>query len=121
MKLLRLYALIVALLVAGGEVVRSWGDRPVIMWLDDFLVAAALIASAAVVSVETVRRRAAFAAAWGFAVGIIYISFFDKVIGAAVLGPGAEFNRINIFVTFSLMLALAGLVASLLIPLKSRP
>jgi hypothetical protein len=118
-KTLRIAAIAFGVLVIAGEIFRSWGERAIIMWLDDFMVGAALIAAALLLSPETPRRRAIFSAAWAFAVGIIYISFFDKVVLAEAIGPGVEFNRLNIFVTLSLVLAAAGLAASLVIPFSS--
>jgi len=121
MNLLRWAAIAFGMLVIGGEIFRSWGERDLIMWLDDFMVGAALIAAAIAVRAETARRRAIFSAAWGFALGIIYISFFDKVVLAEAIGPGVEINRLNIFVTFEVVLAAAGLAASLFLPFQSTP
>jgi hypothetical protein len=116
---LRIAAILFGLLVIAGEIFRSWGERSIIWWLDDFMVGAALIVTAIFLSPETPQRRALFAAAWAFAVGIIYISFFDKIVLAEMVGPGVEWHRLNVFVTISLVLAVAGLVASLVLPFKS--
>lgn len=118
MKLLRIATVAFALIIMGGEVLRSWGERSVIFWIDDFMVGIALIVGAVLVAKPTSARRAFFSGAWGFSVGVIYISFFDKVIGAQFAGPGAEFNRLNVFVTISLLLAVAGFVGSLVVPFE---
>jgi hypothetical protein len=109
---MRAAAVVFAVIVMAGELYRSWGERDMIFWLDDFLVSAGLIAAAWLLGKDTQRRRALFVGAWGFAAGVIYISFFDKVIGAAVVGPGADFSPLNIFVSLSLAAAIAGFIAS---------
>jgi hypothetical protein len=114
-----LAAIAFALVVMGGEVYRSWGERAVALWLDDFLVGVALITAAAALSTETPARRAAFTGAWGFAAGIIFISAFDKLLLPAVLGPGAQLNPLNVFVSLSLIASIAGFVWSLIVPLKN--
>ena len=119
LRALRAGAIVFGLLVIAGEVFRSWGERSVIWWLDDFMVGAGLILTAIFLAPETAQRRAIFSSAWAFAVGIIYISFFDKIVLAQIVGPGVEVNRLNIFVTLSLVLAVAGLAASLILPFKS--
>jgi hypothetical protein len=116
MKALRIAAIVFGLIVIGGELVRSWGERNPAWWIDDFLVGSALIASGILAGKSTAQRRALFTGAWGFALGVIYISFFDKVLGPALMGHGAEFNRLNAFVSFSLIVAIAGLVGSLALP-----
>ena len=116
MKLLRAFAIALGLVVIGGELLRSWGERNPAWWLDDILVGAALIATAILVRRATPARRALFTGAWGFSIGVIYISFFDKVLGPALMGPGAEFNRLNAFVGFTLACAIAGFVGSLRLP-----
>ena len=76
--LLFLYSLYAAL--AGGlllpliETVRRWGTGNYLLWLDDYLIGAALL-----LAFFRVRRRAEggrlwLAAAWGFTCGIGYMS-----------------------------------------------
>ena len=47
--MLRVATFAFALIIMGGEVLRSWGERPVIFWIDDFMVGIALIVGAIVV------------------------------------------------------------------------
>ncbi len=108
----RIAAVVFATIVLGGEIYRSWGERAVALWLDDFLVAVALVLAALLLNRATPRRAALMTGAWGFAVGVIFISFFDKILLPAMLGPGAEFHRLNLFVTLELAVAIAGLFAS---------
>jgi len=116
MKMLRLAALALALIVMGGEALRSWGERDLVWWIDDFLVGAALIAGAFIAGKPTPARRAAFTGAWGFSAGVIYISFFDKVIAPAASGANIEVNRLNLFVAATLLAAIAGFAASIAAP-----
>ncbi|HYD89209.1 MAG TPA: hypothetical protein VEA80_17150 [Vitreimonas sp.] len=119
MKALRALAIVLGVVIIGGELFRSWGERAWAWWIDDILVGLALIATGALLTNETFARRALFAGAWGFSVGVIYISFFDKVVGPVLMGPGAAFNRLNVFVGLTLLVAIAGFVGSVTLPFKN--
>lgn len=81
MNLLRVIAVILAIGLAGGEAWRSWGaGRPFVFVIDDFIMAALLIAGAVMVAKDTLLRRAFFAAAWGYTAGQLYSSFFSKIV-----------------------------------------
>jgi hypothetical protein len=66
---------------AGGvllpllESVRRWGTGNYLLWLDDYLIGAALLAAAWQAGRDPVRGRLWLAAAWAFACGIGYSSF----------------------------------------------
>lgn len=80
MSALRVAAVLLAASLMIGECWRSWGvGRPVMSVLDDQLMGGFLIAASWAVGNETVRTRAAFAAAWGVVAGMLYGSFFGKV------------------------------------------
>jgi hypothetical protein len=72
-----------------GEVVRSWGQgRPPPFVLDDFLIGGGVILAALWFRPDDLRRRAAFAAAWGANAGGLYGSFFTKLLAE----DGAQFH-----------------------------
>jgi hypothetical protein len=72
-----------------GETLRSWGQgRPLPFVLDDFLIGGGVIAAALWFRPDDLRRRAAFAAAWGANAGGLYGSFFGKLLAE----PGADFH-----------------------------
>ncbi len=100
-----------------GELWRSWGaDRPLPFVLDDMAIGCFLLVSALWVGVPTTRRRALFAAAWGFAAGMIYPSFFSKLIGPDDMQAG-NWNPdvLTVLVGLAFLISLTGLTASLLL------
>jgi hypothetical protein len=81
MVALRTVAIIHALSLMIGELQRSWGaGRPLAFILDDQIMGAMLIASAIMVGTDTWRRRAFFSASWGVTAGMLYGSFFNKLL-----------------------------------------
>jgi hypothetical protein len=100
-----------------GETLRSWGQgRNPVFVLDDFLIGIPLVFTALLLGRPTVARHCAFAASWAAAAGMLYGSFFGKL-----LGPVRSFdsNLADGLLTFLIGLAfasaVAGLVASLLL------
>ena len=118
MKALRVLAILGALLLMGGEAWRSWGvGRPIAFWMDDMLAGAMMIAAAIAVRRPTRATRSFFAAAWGVAVGMLYGSFFGKLFDPASSDPGNfSLDVLTGLVGFAFVAAIAGLVASILLP-----
>lgn len=117
MKALRIIAIIGALALMIGEAYRSWGvGRPVAFWMDDMLSGGLLIASAIMVGVPTVARRAFFTGAWGINVGMLYGSFFGKVFAPQDADPG-NFNigLLTALIGLAFAIAVAGMVASIVV------
>ena len=91
MKTFRYITIFLAIVNILGEIYRSWGDGRNIVWvLDDVFASGFLIISALWFSQDTKARRAAFAAAWGVSLGMIYVSFFSSLL------DGANFNSGNL-------------------------
>ena len=64
MKLLRIWAVLLALSLMIVEVWRSWGaGRELVFVIDDQIMGAMLIASAYLLKQQTLRRRAIYTAA----------------------------------------------------------
>ncbi len=64
-----------------GEMLRSWGQgRPLVFVLDDFWIGGGVILAALWFRADDLKRRAAFAAAWGANAGMLYPSFFGKLV-----------------------------------------
>lgn len=104
---LRLFTIVVAVLLAGGEVARWWGNpRFLPLAFDELLVAAALLAAAL-----SARRfgAAPLAAAWGLFCGLT-LSLLVPTLDHLLFGPPKESGAVFYSVTLSLMLA-AGLLA----------
>tara|TARA_R110000868_G_scaffold41729_4_gene142129 strand:- start:690 stop:1094 length:405 start_codon:yes stop_codon:yes gene_type:complete len=98
-----------------GELIRSWGmGRPLVFVLDDFCIGIPLVVTAVLMAKDTKPRRAAFAAAWGATAGMLYPSFFGKLIeqDAVAAATNIPFNTLTAILGFLFVLSLAGLVAS---------
>lgn len=120
MKGLRLLAVALALSLMIGEAYRSFGaGRPVVFWMDDMLMGALLIWSAALLAKETGARRAFFTGAWGVNAGMLYGSFFGKVFEPATANAGNfDLGLLTLLVGLAFATAIVGFVLSLLIPFK---
>jgi hypothetical protein len=111
-------AIVGALLLMAGEAFRSWGvGRPVAAWIDDVIVGAAMIFAAVLVGRPTLVTRCLFSAVWGVAVGMLYGSFFSKLYYPAEAVPGNfPLETLTALLGLALCAAVAGLVASILLP-----
>lgn len=89
MKTFRYISIFLAVLLMAGEVFRSWGDgRHIMFILDDFFVGIFMIFAALRFTSDTPSRRATFAAAWGVAAGMLYGSFFGKLLADGPINSG---------------------------------
>ncbi len=89
MMKLRIMAILLALTLMIGEAIRSWGiGRPFYSWFDDQIMGAALIVGAILMAKPTPKRQSFFVAAWAFNVGMLYPSFFGKIIEPENSNPG---------------------------------
>lgn len=122
MKTLRILAIVGALLLMGGEAYRSWGaGRPIAFWMDDMLAGAMMIAAAIAVRRPTRATRSFFSASWGVAVGMLYGSFFGKLFDPASTNPGNfSFGILTALIGLAFAIAIAGLVASIVLPDTER-
>lgn len=118
MRILRILAIVGALLLMGGEAYRSWGvGRPVAFWMDDMLAGAIMIAAAIAVRRPTPMTRSFFSASWGIAVGMLYGSFFGKLFDPASTDPGNfSLGILTALIGLAFAISIAGLVASIVLP-----
>lgn len=113
-----LMALAFGLLLAIAEIVRNWGNwQPWPFWIVDFIAAGALIWG----GVRTLSQGSSrlLSAAWGFTVGIFWMSFFshtealnsgaERSYASGMLGEGA----LTLIIGAMLLASIAGLVMSL--------
>lgn len=76
----RRLALVFGVLLPLGETVRRWGTGgPVWVWLDDYLIGAFLLYGAWRVGRNVRDGQKFLAAAWAFACGLGYTSFFSHL------------------------------------------
>ena len=122
MKALRVLAIALSLSLMIGETWRSWGaGRPVMFVLDDMLIGGFLIAAAIAVGEESLRNRAALAAAWGTAGGMLYTSFFGKVFAPQTVQAGNwDLGILTILVGAAFIVSLAGMWLSITLPSSTR-
>ena len=87
--LLRLAGILLALALMIGEVWRSWGaERPFVFVVDDFVFGVPLLIAALLAKRPTARGKPFLAAAWAGNVGMLYGSFFTKVVDPAATNAG---------------------------------
>lgn len=102
-----------------GETIRSWGmGRPFLFVADDFFIGIPLVVTALLMAQDTPARRAAFAGAWGATAGMLYPSFFGKLIApteSAAAETNIPFDFLTAIIGIAFVTALAGLVASITI------
>ncbi|MDX5367062.1 MAG: hypothetical protein LPK88_11505 [Alphaproteobacteria bacterium] len=118
----RVLAVFLGLPLMCGELYRSWGmGRPIVFVLDDFAIGIPLVVTGLLMARDTFARRAAFAGAWGGTAGMLYPSFFGKLIEPtpeAAATTNIPFDQLTIIIGIIFALSLAGLVAS--VALKQR-
>ncbi len=122
MNILRIIAVLLALGLMGGEAWRSWGvDRPFWFVVDDFIMGVFLIAGAVAMAKETLARRALFAAAWGFNAGLLYSSFFAKIVTPEATNTGNwNFSVLTGLIGFALAISVIGLISSIVLPPSTK-
>jgi len=104
-----------------GELIRSWGQgRPLVFVLDDFCIGIPLVVTALLMAKDTKPRRAAFAGAWGATAGMLYPSFFGKLIeqDAVAAATNIPFHTLTVILGVLFALSIGGLIAS--VTLKTR-
>jgi len=114
---------VLAVSLMAGELWRSWGtDRQLVFVIDDMIIGVFLLAGAWVMARDTVRRRAIFCAAWGFSAGLLYSSFFGKLVAPAEVDSGNwNMSVLTVLVGLAFAASVIGIVASIAIPARSGP
>ncbi len=119
MKFWRIAAALLGIILMGGELFRSWGmGRPLVFVLDDFCIGIPLVVTAFLMARDTPARRAAFAGAWGATAGMLYPSFFGKLIEPTVEAAATTnipFDMLTAIIGILFATSLVGLVASVVL------
>jgi len=113
-----LLALVFAVILGAGEILRNWGDwQAWPFWIVDFIAAGALVWGGRRALARGSSRL--LSAGWGFTVGIFWMSFFshaeqlNAAAGAAggtgIFGAG----QLTLIIGAMLLTAIGGLVMSL--------
>ena len=106
----------IALMV--GEGLRSWGEaRPLAFVIDDTIAGTLLIVSAWLMKQDTTRRRAFFASAWGVNSGMLYGSFFEKLIEPDTSDAGNfSFEFLTLAIGGAFLVSCIGTFLAIMIP-----
>jgi hypothetical protein len=117
-KILRIISIAGALMLMAGELYRSWGTgRPVPFVMDDMLAGMLMLWAVHMTRRPSVIGRRFLAAAWGVAAGMLYGSFFGKLIDPAASTPGNfPIGILTALVGFAFVVSLAGMAASIMLP-----
>lgn len=118
MGFLRIIALVHGLSLIIGETFRSWGaGRHWLFVVDDYWMAGLLILGAWLVRAGDVRTRALFAAGWGVNAGMLYGSFFGKLVEPETANAGNfGVSTLTILIGLAFVTAVLGMIASILLP-----
>jgi hypothetical protein len=120
-KFSRGLAIIAGVFLPVLETWRRWdqlGDiRMAPAWLDDWIIGVFLLYGAWRTRNNDRSGRAVLAAAWGFACGMAYSSFFMQVARLGEADPSG-ISSVNVVVFKGVMMALA--VAALVVTLRSN-
>jgi hypothetical protein len=118
MNILRVLALTTALSLMIGELWRSWGaGRPLLFILDDQIVGVMLLAGVWAMRQDTIRNRALFSAGWGAAAGMLYGSFFNKLIMPQQETPGNwDIVILTALIGIALVVSIGGTLAAIMLP-----
>lgn len=114
MKFWRIWAALLGSSLMIGETIRSWGQgRNLLFVLDDFFIGVPLVVTAILMANPTPARSCAFSASYAAAAGMLYGSFFGKLVdpsnpASSNIGIGLLTGLIGLAFTS----ALIGLVAS---------
>lgn len=118
MLILRIIAVIQALSLIIGETYRSWGaGRHWLFVVDDYWISGLLLLGALAMKTDSLRNRALFAAGWGANAGMLYGSFFGKMIEPSSSNPGNfGIGLLTWLIGLAWAVAVVGVVASVMLP-----
>jgi hypothetical protein len=111
----RVWAAILGSSLMIGESIRSWGQgRNLLFVFDDFLIGIPLVVTAILMGNPTPARRCAFAAAFAATAGMLYGSFFGKLIDLSdPAESNIEIRLLTGLIGLAFVSSLLGLIASI--------
>lgn len=104
-----------------GETIRSWGqDRNLLFVFDDFFIGVPLVVTAYLMGKPTMARHCAFAASFAASAGMLYGSFFGKLVDLSnPASSNIEIRLLTGLIGVAFLSALIGLVASIYLASRS--
>lgn len=115
MRFLRVWAAVLGLSLMIGETIRSWGQgRNLLFVFDDFLIGIPLVVTAVLMRSPSPARWCAFSAAFAATAGMLYGSFFGKLVDLSdPASSNIEIRVLTGLIGLAFTSALIGLVASI--------
>ena len=111
----RIWAVVLGSSLMIGELIRSWGQgRNVLFVVDDFLIGLPLVGTAILMAKPSILRRCAFSASFAASAGMLYGSFFGKLVDLSrPASSNIEVGLLTALIGMAFASSLLGLVASL--------
>lgn len=115
MKFWRIWALILGISLMAGESIRSWGQaRNPLFVVDDFLVGIPLVLTAILLARPSIPRLCAFSAAFAASAGMLYGSFFSKLVDLAEpASSNIEIRLLTALIGLALISSILGVYGSI--------
>ena len=110
----RVWAALLGSSLMIGETIRSWGQgRNLLFVLDDFVIGIPLVVVAVLMGRPTPARWCAFAASFAAAAGMLYGSFFGKLVDlSSPASSNIEIRLLTALIGLAFVSSLVGVVAS---------
>lgn len=111
----RIWAALLGSSLMIGETIRSWGQgRNLLFVLDDFLIGVPLLVTAILMANPTPVRWCAFSASFAATAGMLYGSFFGKLVDLSrSAASNIEIHLLTALIGLAFVSSLVGLFASL--------
>ena len=111
----RVWAALLGLSLMIGETIRSWGQgRNLLFVFDDFLIGIPLVVTAVLMRNPSPGRWCAFAASFAATAGMLYGSFFGKLVDlSSPADSNIEIRLLTALIGVAFVSALVGLITSI--------
>ena len=111
----RVWAALLGSSLIIGETIRSWGQgRNLLFVIDDYLIGVPLVLMAVLMAKPTITKYSAFAASYAATAGMLYGSFFGKLVNPdRPMSSNIEGGFLTFLIGLAFVSAIAGLAASL--------
>ena len=122
MTFLRVWAVLLGTSLMIGETIRSWGQgRNLLFVFDDFLIGVSLVVTALLMRNPTPGRSCAFAASFAATAGMLYPSFFGKLVDlSSPVSSNIEVQLLTTLIGLAFVSSLIGLVGAVRLASRYR-
>jgi len=117
----RIWAVLLGSSLMIGESIRSWGQgRNLLFVFDDFFIGIPLVVTAILMNKPTPGRWCAFAASFAASAGMLYGSFFGKLVDLSnPASSNIEIRLLTALIGLAFFSSLIGLAASIRLASRS--